>query len=58
MKKKYRNITVDNIDYAWMTSFYALTVWKNKKELFTTDVSGITVTPKIVADKIKEFNTI
>lgn len=55
MKKKYRDITVDGVQYAWMTSYSVLTIWKDKKVVKTVDVTHITVTPAIVADAIKSM---
>lgn len=54
MKKKYRDITVDNVKYAWMVSSDTLTIWKDKKIIKTEDVTHCTVTPKMVADLIKK----
>jgi uroporphyrinogen-III decarboxylase len=57
MKKKYRDITVDGVKYAWMVSNGdTLTIWKDKKVIGNIDVTHCTVTPKIVAEAIKNFN--
>lgn len=53
MKKKYRNITVDNIEYAWMIKQDLLSVWKNKKLIIHEDVSYCIIKPSDVAEKIK-----
>jgi len=55
MKKKYRDITVDGVKYAWMTSYQTLTIWKDKKVIKTHDVTHCVVTPKMVAELIKEI---
>jgi hypothetical protein len=56
MKKKYRDITVDGVKYAWMTSYDTLTIWKDKKVIKTEDVTHCTVTPKMVAEIIQKIN--
>lgn len=55
MKKKYRDITVDNVKYAWMVSSDTLIIWKDKKIIKTEDVTHCIITPKIVADSIKNI---
>ena len=54
--KKLRKITVDGDDYMWLAGGYSpvLSVWKDKRKLFSVEVS-VTVTPKIVEEKIKNF---
>lgn len=61
-KKKYRDIVVDGVKYAWMVKDYYdelpdLIIWKNKKEIIRYDVQyrDTKITPKFVADKITEF---
>ena len=66
-KKKYRDIVVDGVKYAWMVRGYydgsTLKVWKDKKVLFVLDVDydlfkdiyGTKVKPSLVAKKIKEY---
>jgi hypothetical protein len=57
MKKKYRDITVDGVKYAWMVSNGdTLTIWKDKKVIKTRDVLHCVVTPQLVADIIRETN--
>ncbi len=53
MKKKYRDIVVDGVKYAWMLRGYEfLTVWKDKKPVIQLQVR-CTVTPKFVEDEIR-----
>jgi hypothetical protein len=54
--RKLRNITVDGDDYKWIAGGYSpvLSVWKDRKKLFSVEAS-VTVTPKIVEEKIKNF---
>ena len=60
MKKKYRNIVVDDVQYGW--TIYGdgkeqdVQVWKDKKELFSTNFRVTSITPKDIADAIKEYN--
>jgi len=56
MKKKYRNITVNGEEYAWMVKWDTLTIWKDKKVVKRENVEHCVVTPQIVADCIKEMN--
>lgn len=54
MKKKYRNITVDGKQYAWMVRDGELIIWYNKVILSSSDVSEIdSLTPKYVSEMIK-----
>jgi hypothetical protein len=58
MKKKYRDITIDNKQYAWQVKDNPmgkeLVIWYNKVIISSSDVSNITtVTPKYVSDVIK-----
>lgn len=66
-KKKYRDIVVDDVKYAWSIQDYyegyTLKVWKDKKVLFELangeygdEIGEHPVTPKVVEAKIKEFN--
>jgi hypothetical protein len=57
MKKKYRDITVDNKQYAWKVSNgKVLIIWYKKIIFNTTDVSEIdAVTPKYVSELIKSL---
>jgi hypothetical protein len=61
MKKKYRNIVVNDILYAWnyvpnpdkYEGGGTLKLWKNRKEIYHKDVDcDVTVTPKYVAELI------
>ena len=66
-KKKYRDIVVDGVKYAWTVRGYydgsTLKVWKDKKVLFELDIDydlfkdtyNSEITPSLVAEKIKEF---
>ena len=57
MKKKHRDITVDGVQYAWTLKSEGkekfVTVWQNKKQLFTKMFRTESITPKDVADTIK-----
>ena len=58
MKKKYRDITVDNKQYAWKVnnSGTVLTIWYKKVIFNTSDVSEVkAVTPKYVSELIKSL---
>lgn len=56
MKKKYRDITVNDKQYAWaVQGIDSLVIWYNKKIIKVIDVSHITVTPKFVAETIKSL---
>jgi len=60
MKKKYRNIVVDDVQYGW--TIYGdgkeqdVQVWKDKQVLFSTNFRVTSITPKDIADAIKEYN--
>ena len=57
MKKKHRDITVDNVQYGWTLKSEGkekyVTIWQDKKRLFTKMFRVESVTPKDVADTIK-----
>lgn len=60
MKKKYRNITVDDQKYAWSIGGYdydngntQVNLWKGGKIFHDFWVDSEAVTPKIVAEEIK-----
>jgi len=64
MKKKYRNIVVDNITYTWASGHNncdgdgsnLLTVWKNKKPFLRELINGnIEITPALVKEKINNY---
>jgi hypothetical protein len=57
MKKKYRDITVDNKKYAWkISNGKVLIIWYKKVIFNTSDVSHIdAVTPKYVSELIKSL---
>ena len=57
MKKKHRDITVDDVQYAW-TIYRSgkeriVTIFKDKKAWFTSTFRLGSVTPKDIADLIK-----
>ena len=57
MKKKYRKIVVDGIDYAWGVegNYYRfLKIWINKKVIYREEISD-DITPQKVADIIREI---
>lgn len=59
-KKKYRDIVIDGVKYAWMIRDYYddgadLIIWKDKKQILELDVTMVSVTPSVVARKIKEY---
>lgn len=69
MKKKYRDIVVDNIKYAykvkgkcWWPDYYSrryFKIWENKKVIFARYMDVIiSITPQMIADKIKELKNI
>lgn len=59
MKKKYRDIVVDDVKYAWMITGkgednLSIKVMKDKKVIIMTEVNNVDgITPKHVADLIK-----
>jgi hypothetical protein len=56
MKKKFRDITVDGVKYAWKATYGHLTVYKDKNtEIFNSDIRESTITPKIISKIIKDF---
>lgn len=65
MKKKFRNIVVDNIEYAWRTCRYngdgdggiGIRIWKDKKIIHETFHEGNyePITPKTIADIIGDL---
>ena len=58
MKKKYRDITVEGVKYAWTIygsgKEHDVTIWKDKKQLFTETLRLGSVTPKDIADLIRD----
>jgi len=58
MKKKHRDITVDGVKYAWTIygsgKEHGVTIWKDKKILFTETVRLGSVTPKDVEGIIRD----
>jgi hypothetical protein len=65
-KKKFRDIVVDGVKYAWSIQDYweghTLKVWKDKKILFELSdgeygdtIGEYPVKPSLVARKIKEY---
>ena len=61
MKKKYRDITVDGVKYAWSCNSYYVTIWKDKKIILHHNADILLkkgeadVTPKYVAELIKNL---
>jgi hypothetical protein len=59
MKKKHRDIVVDGVKYAWYVDRCCnFTIWKDRKKIYSIGLDvyeKMTITPKIVADKIKEI---
>jgi hypothetical protein len=58
MKKKYRDISVKNVPFAWQVGKYncdgdynmLLTIWKDGKQIYSRVVKGgATITPKFVS---------
>lgn len=58
MKKKYRDVTVDGIKYAWITKpdgeSLTTRVLKDKKDWFSFTTKGITVHPNDVRIVIRK----
>lgn len=58
MKKKYRDITVDHVKYAWNVidddGDAILRIWEDKKIIHNSYVST-DITPKLVADTIRLY---
>jgi hypothetical protein len=59
MKKKHRKISVDGQSYGWTVygsgKEHDVTVWQDKKKLFTLTIRASGVTPQMVADAIREY---
>ena len=56
MEKKYRDITVDGVKYAWAYHLDCIRIWKDKKFVHDELTDGHqTVTPKVVAEIIKNL---
>jgi len=59
MKKKFRDITVDGVLYAWMVKGTFLKIWLNKKVIFEEQVKDVNDIPTdhissaFVIEKIK-----
>ena len=57
MKKKYRKIVVDGIEYAWMYKDENLTIFKDKKKIICMGMTHCgNFTPKFIAELIKNKN--
>lgn len=58
MKKKHRDIVVDDVAYAWIVygtgKERGIGIWKDKKEIFYTEVRMPSITPSFIADLIRE----
>ena len=61
MKKKFRDIVVDDVKYAWQARAdddypARIKIWKNKKVIIEGALSdGFEVTPKIISEIIEDF---
>lgn len=59
MKKKHRKIVVDGQSYGWTIygsgKEHDVSVWQDKKVLFTFTIRASRVLPSMVADAIKEY---
>jgi len=60
MKKKYRDIVVNNIKYAWAYSGEGdggtLKIWKDKKVIYTENFNhDVIITPSYVSVVIKKL---
>jgi hypothetical protein len=59
MKKKHRKIVVDSQSYGWTVYGSGkeryVSVWQDKKVLFTFGIRASDVTPQMVADAIREY---
>ena len=59
MKKKYRDITVDDEQFAWAIQGVSniVKVWQDGKELchLEFDKDLVSVTPSMVADRIRDY---
>jgi hypothetical protein len=64
--KSLRKITVNNEPYIWTVTDHncdgdgscRFKIWKNKVELYSELVSSVSITPKIVREKILEINSL
>ena len=64
MKKKYRDIIVDDIKYTWAVTNYncdgdggfMVKIWLDKKIFYDELVVGETITPRVIEETIRELN--
>ena len=57
MKKKFRNITVDDKKYAWQAKGQSYKIWFNEKVILEGEFSGETITPKNIRGIILKNTT-
>jgi len=59
MKKKHRDIVVDDVAYAYVRygrgKEHDIAIWKDGKRLFNTTVRTSEVTPSLIASIIKDY---
>jgi len=56
MKKKFRKIVVDGIEYAWLVEYIdKVVIFKDKKRIFRDKVSTSPITPKTIEIIIRAF---
>lgn len=59
MKKKHRDIVVDDIKYAYIVigdgKERGIKIFKDKKEIYYTELRVRTITPKMVEELIREI---
>ena len=60
MKKKFRNITVAGVEYGWNSvgtgKEKCVTIWLNKKVIYSKDWRITSITPQIIKDIILELS--
>jgi hypothetical protein len=60
MEKKHRDIVVDGQQYGWIVNFQGreqyVTVYKDKKKLFTKMTRLPEITPSLISEFIQEYN--
>lgn len=62
MKKKFREITVDNLVFGWTINENCdgdggkcVKIWKNKKIIYETILNNEYITPALIRDIIKKY---
>jgi len=59
MKKKHRDITVNNIKYAWRVKInenHRVIIYKDKKNIYEEDITELPITPKVIEKIIIKEN--